>query len=390
MKIIGYNSSHETTLAQFDSDTWEVDWCYEEERFRRIKQWCPNPNVADLLCIKRNKIATPQEFIGCSFDRRTYNWSFDLDEIKYDKVQQREIMSFIGEQQLTTERIKELKKKFGKLVHDPEPEALDCEVSPNDDELHAKVAEQLGLGEFHFEIQHHLYHAECGYWFSPWREKESAIALVCDGGGAMFHHKDYPNYQEVETIYRLDPSTGPTRQWGRLSNYRWLDHLHGEMFWEEQKNRVVGSPDLEVEIDGVPTVFSARPSMGMNFSATSLYFGFDRLGRAAGKVMGAASYHEYEQDEDIPDFSMHSMGNLLQQKAFDYTCKLIQKGIDMNPDCKNIILSGGYALNCTNNAKYLEAFPEYQFFVDPVAHDGGTAIGGAIRLARAIQNGEDI
>jgi len=53
-------------------------------------------------------------------------------------------------------------------------------------------------------------------------------------------------------------------------------------------------------------------------------------------------------------------------------------------------LSGGYALNCTNNAKYLDAFPNHQIFVDPVAHDGGTAVGGAIRLARALKHGEEV
>ena len=49
-------------------------------------------------------------------------------------------------------------------------------------------------------------------------------------------------------------------------------------------------------------------------------------------------------------------------------------------------LSGGFSLNCTNNAKYLREFPDHQFFVDPVAHDGGTAIGGAINLAKLLEH----
>ena len=32
----------------------------------------------------------------------------------------------------------------------------------------------------------------------------------------------------------------------------------------------------------------------------------------------------------------------------------------------------------TNNYKYLEAFPEHQFFVDQIPHDGGTAVGAAV------------
>ena len=42
------------------------------------------------------------------------------------------------------------------------------------------------------------------------------------------------------------------------------------------------------------------------------------------------------------------------------------------------------------NAKYLDKFPDHQFFVDPVAHDGGTAVGAAIRLGRALKQGEEI
>ena len=130
--------------------------------------------------------------------------------------------------------------------------------------------------------------------------------------------------------------------------------------------------------------------MGQIFSALSLYFGFDRLGRAAGKVMGAASYQKWYEEDTYFDMSTYSLGNQLQQKAFEHTCAILQKAVDNNPDVKNIILSGGYALNCTNNAKYLERFPDHQIFVDPVAHDGGTAVGGAIRLARAVKQGVEI
>ena len=72
MKIIGYNSSHETSLCQFDSDTWDLDFLFEEERFRRVKQWTPEPPQHQLLCIDREVIQTPDHFIGCSFDRREF------------------------------------------------------------------------------------------------------------------------------------------------------------------------------------------------------------------------------------------------------------------------------------------------------------------------------
>ena len=38
----------------------------------------------------------------------------------------------------------------------------------------------------------------------------------------------------------------------------------------------------------------------------------------------------------------------------------------------------------TNNYKYLQAFPDHQFFVDPIPHDGGTAVGCALDYWRDI------
>ena len=56
--------------------------------------------------------------------------------------------------------------------------------------------------------------------FDPWREKENADAIVMDGGGCQPYFNEYPNYQEVETIYKLQPDTVPVKQYQRLSNYK--------------------------------------------------------------------------------------------------------------------------------------------------------------------------
>ena len=71
-----------------------------------------------------------------------------------------------------------------------------------------------------------------------------------------------------------------------------------------------------------------------------------------------------------------SLAHKLQEETYNHTCRLIQKTIDMTGKNK-IVLSGGYFLNCVNNYKYTKAFPEVEFFVDPMPHDAGTAIGAA-------------
>ena len=55
---------------------------------------------------------------------------------------------------------------------------------------------------------------------------------------------------------------------------------------------------------------------------------------------------------------------------------MIDKAVDITGET-NIVISGGYGLNCVANYYFKERFPELNIFVDPVAHDGGTSIGWA-------------
>ncbi len=69
----------------------------------------------------------------------------------------------------------------------------------------------------------------------------------------------------------------------------------------------------------------------------------------------------------------------IQYETKVHTCNLIQKAIDMSNNT-NVILSGGYFLNTVNNKEYIKEFPNVNFYIDPIAHDGGTAIGAAYYL----------
>ena len=90
-----------------------------------------------------------------------------------------------------------------------------------------------------------------------------------------------------------------------------------------------------------------------------------------GKAMGLSSYGNShgKRDEDL--------AKQVQEVTEEYTINLIEKALTMS-NTKNIILSGGYALNCVNNYKYTQYFKNVNFFVDPCPHDGGTALGAAV------------
>ena len=122
----------------------------------------------------------------------------------------------------------------------------------------------------------------------------------------------------------------------------------------------------------------------MNFSNLSYALGCDAEGRAAGKVMGMASYAEQPPRDNV--FTRHTVAQQCELESLEHSVKVIQRALDLNPSCNRIVLSGGFSLNCTNNYKYMERFPEVDFFVDPVPHDGGTAVGAALWLHRELSS----
>jgi carbamoyltransferase len=64
----------------------------------------------------------------------------------------------------------------------------------------------------------------------------------------------------------------------------------------------------------------------------------------------------------------------IQQDTQRCVGDLIQKAIDFTGE-KNIVISGGYGLNCVANYYYKKRFPEINLFIDPISTDGGTSLG---------------
>ena len=70
------------------------------------------------------------------------------------------------------------------------------------------------------------------------------------------------------------------------------------------------------------------------------------------------------------------IANKLQEESLKHTKRLITKAVEIS-GCKNVVLSGGYFLNCLNNYQYLDIDPEINIYIDPVCYDAGTALGAA-------------
>jgi len=205
--------------------------------------------------------------------------------------------------------------------------------------------------------RHHLLHAACGFYSSGFDE---AACVIVDGGGATAAD----GRSERETIFRFR---------------------------------------YPCDFQPVFKTWQTGPeSVGMVFEMVSLFLGFGP--RDAGKVMGLSSYGMpdegfppvYHRDPDgewvkNPDFSLDhpylnqddfqvkaNLAYSVQTTTGERVLQLIDRALERT-SMNNVVLSGGYALNCVNNYKYVEAFPGVRFYIDPVGHDGGTAIG-AVKL----------
>ena len=369
MKIVGINHSHDTSVAVVVDG--QVQSVFEEERSRRHKHWTPSDDYHEdmgLLCIEHYGVNLNADMVAfASFDRRDKKVVLG-DKVLKDRLLQKNLIKAFAEKPLSETRFKELQEKFG---HNIVVEFAEVNMDADHD-FNQLFANQFDKDHVNFEwkIEHHLYHAICGSHFSPYDE---SIVITMDGGGVRSYFEEYPGYQEIECIWHHKGET-ITPLWKKLSNHRQVADLQGEYFENWGENCCHTKEDYEEKIDGVDVVFTSMPSNGMNFSNMSYALGCDDQGRAAGKVMGMASYGDL-----LPNvYTRHAVAQMLELDSFRATCGTIQKAIDYLPDVKNIVLSGGYALNCTNNAKYLREFPDHQFFVDPIPHDGGTAVGAAL------------
>jgi carbamoyltransferase len=97
------------------------------------------------------------------------------------------------------------------------------------------------------------------------------------------------------------------------------------------------------------------------------------------------SINEWHRDETMVDDKQKNLAWHIQQETQKLVGHLIQKAVDDTGET-NIVISGGYGLNCVANYYYKKTFPNLNFYIDPLSHDGGTSLGLAL-LAWQIHSG---
>jgi len=220
------------------------------------------------------------------------------------------------------------------------------------------ILKQLKCKSFKFyNGQHHMFHAVSGLYFSKFEE---ALCLICDGGGEYFTDVNLELFRLIESIFYIkDNKVKPLYKHYSMAKCDFFNNF---------KN-IISESNFKKE--NVDIKLSNKECGGYKFMQYREKAGFKNF--EEGQLMGISAYKNKNTDLDK---NVLELAHKAQEETLEERIKLINKAMTYS-DCKNIILSGGYHLNCSNNFKLIKHFPKLNFFVDPIAHDGGTAVGAA-------------
>jgi len=212
-----------------------------------------------------------------------------------------------------------------------------------------------------YNNQHHIHHALSGFYFSNF---EKAIAIICDGSGEQLNDKYLTLFRAIESIYELNKKEVKC-------HFQCFSNWATDYFKLNEK--ILKKENIKK--DGVDIILTNGLIGGQKYAIYRNKAGF--RSHQEGQLMGIAAYKDKNTNLDK---EVLEIAHKAQEETLVDRVKQIERAIAYS-DCKNIILSGGYHLNCANNFKLVKRFPELNFFVDPIPYDGGTAVGAAYYYA---------
>ena len=306
----------------------------------------------------------------------------------------------------------------------PLREAGHCDFTG--DPIYTALARKLGLIDrkanphdhpqvIDLSSTHHKLHASCAFYRSGFEE---AVAVIVDGAGTfipMAINGETEMCWELETIFNCQYP----------ANIKTLyKHQGGRGPWQSAR-----IPEFSSEREGEEgtheLILDDSAGITKAYEAVTQYCGWAPI--EAGKTMGLFPYgkpndnipkiysdHDgmsewktSNRDVIIPTYpngalvnqnrfvelqtpegydgdlttleNRRDMAYAIQTESQQMVLDLIRKAVEMSGQ-KNVVLSGGYALNCVANYWYLEQLKDegINLFVEPVSNDAGTAIGAAL------------
>ena len=263
---------------------------------------------------------------------------------------------------------------------------------------------------------HHKLHSSCAFFRSGFK---SAVSVIVDGAGTFIPMSiegedvitweletiidcDYPD--KFTTLYKHQGGRGP---WASVR----IPNFSSEYYEEEGTHElvldetagIVKAYEAVTQYCGWAPI-EAGKTMGLfpygsqNLNIPDIYTNYDGMSDWSttnrdlivptypnGAVVNKGRFTELRDPVDLkPEDdltklqSRRDLAYAIQTESEQMVLDLIRKAVKMTGK-KNVVLSGGYGLNCVANYWYLEQLKDegINLFVEPVSNDAGTAIGAA-------------
>jgi len=200
--------------------------------------------------------------------------------------------------------------------------------------------------------RHHLYHAYSGFYNSGFDE---AICFSVDASGAILNNGNI----EIESIYHLTKNQKEKHLYQRTREFKTIKVDNS--FWKY-----------------ISSIDENNLSVGEKFCKYSELFGYNAID-GAGKIMGIAQYKNHKEKLQYP-YNIKKWKERvdeayeLQQETQTHVLNLIKKYTE-ETGIRNVVISGGYGLNCVANYHYLKNLKNINLYIDPVCFDAGISIG---------------
>ena len=269
---------------------------------------------------------------------------------------------------------------------------------------------------------HHKLHAACAFYRSGF---DKAVAVIVDGAGTFIPltvGSDSSIGWEVESIIECDYPSNFRTVFKHVGLRTPTPTLHDPAMTSQYYGK-----------EGVhEVIIDDHAGITKVYEAVTEYCGFSSI--EAGKTMGlfpygkpndaipklftdAGMYPVSDRNVIIPNYPNGAIVNagmfpeltdsnssdltkLQNRRDLAYACqtqtqaevvKVIRKAV-ADTGRKQVVLSGGFGLNCVANYHYLDALKDdgIELYVEPVSNDAGTAVGAALMFYRAMTQDETV
>ena len=301
------------------------------------------------------------------------------------------------------------------------------------DDIYTGLARKLGLIDRKADLYnhpqvidlsrtHHKLHASCAFYRSGF---ESAVCLVVDGAGTFIPMNlgrenemtwelesmftcEYP--ANFKTIYKHQAGRGP---WGSAKIDEFDSSGEGEegthQFVLDESAGITKAYEAVTQYCGWAPI-EAGKTMGLfpygkpNDKIPPIYTDYDGIAEwktsnrdvivptyPNGAVVNEGRFSFLNTPKDVDDLTLlenrRDLAYAIQVESQAMVLDLIRKAVKLSGN-KNVVLSGGYGLNCVANYWYLDQLKDegINLYVEPVSNDAGTAIGAAYYVYHKITN----